>query len=147
MSGRVVAIDFGMVRIGIAASDATKMLASAVAVIPAEKRMDKSVDSVKKRLEAYSAEKSCTIETIIVGLPLLMSGKSGLMADEVRHFIALLEKACLNIPVMAWDERLTSVQVERVMREANISRKKRTKYVDTLSAVVILQSYLDSLNI
>ena len=71
-----------------------------------------------------------------------MSGKVGFLADEVKHFIEFLKKATA-VPVVTWDERLTTVQAERSLRESSLSRKKRTQFVDTVAAVIILQNYLD----
>jgi putative holliday junction resolvase len=73
---------------------------------------------------------------------LLMSGKMGLLADEVTHFVELL-KSATSLPVVTWDERLTSVQADRSLREGNFTRKKRSQKVDSVAAVIILQNYLD----
>jgi putative Holliday junction resolvase len=142
-AARIIAIDYGMVRIGVAYSDASKTIASPLAVVAAEKQSGNTLKNLVKCLASHQEELGYSIEKIVVGMPLLMSGKSGLMADEVRHFMTLLEKAFPDAEVVAWDERLTSVQADRTMREANMSRKKRAKHVDTVSAVIILQNYLD----
>ena len=76
----------------------------------------------------------------------MMSGKMGFLADETKYFIELLKKL-ISIPIVSWDERLTSVQAERSMREGNLSRKKRAKSVDNVAAIIILQSYLDHLKL
>ena len=75
-------------------------------------------------------------------MPLMMSGKHGMLADEVEHFVSLL-KALIDTPIALWDERLSSVQADRSLREGNFSRKRRAKMVDSVAATIILQSYLD----
>lgn len=143
---RVIGIDYGLVRIGIAYSDERKIIASPMMTLAAEKKLERTIANLLKALEAHQIEHNYTIEEIVVGLPLMMSGKHGLIADEVNHFIEHLKKLS-NLPVVSWDERLTSVQAERTLMEASLSRKKRSKIVDRVSAVIILQSYLDSKSI
>ncbi|MEM1282660.1 MAG: Holliday junction resolvase RuvX [Chlamydiota bacterium] len=140
---RLIGIDYGMARIGLSYSDPSKLIASPLAIVNAEKKAKLTIDKVKKALEKHQEELGYRIEKIIVGLPLMMNGKAGLMVDEVQHFIDLLKEAVPDVPIETWDERLTSVQAERSMREASMSRKKRSKRVDTVSAVIILQNYLD----
>lgn len=105
--------------------------------------MDETVKQLVQTLENDQIARGYEIEEVVVGLPLLMSGKSGLMADEVRHFVSLLEQH-IKAPIKTWDERLTSVQADRSLREGNLSRKRRAKVVDVVAAVIILQNYLDS---
>lgn len=138
--GRIVGIDFGTVRFGIAISDDTKVLARVLLTLTAEKKSADTITKLLKELAPY------VIDEIVIGLPLHMSGKTSFLADEVRHFVALLKEQ-LTIPITIWDERLTTVQAERSLREANLNRKKRSKIVDSIAAVILLQSYLDHLNI
>ncbi|MEC7840083.1 MAG: Holliday junction resolvase RuvX [Chlamydiota bacterium] len=140
---RSIGIDYGMARIGIAYSDESKIIASPLAVIKAEKKLKESTKKVVSSLKEHQKELGYTIDVIIVGMPYMMNGTSGLMADEVNHFIAELKSSLPEVDIIPRDERLTSVQAERSMREANMNRKKRTKHVDTVSAVIILQNYLD----
>ena len=133
--GRVLGIDFGMKRIGLARSDPMKMIASPLKTITAGKTLEETVDLVIKELEE--------IELIILGLPLLLSGQDSETTRQVREFGALLEKKSA-LPLILWDERLTSKQVEKLMIEGNVSRKKRAAHVDTMSATLILQNYLDT---
>lgn len=134
--GRIVALDFGRARVGVAISDERKIIAQPVTCLQNTKKF---AEELKKCLTSYS-----NIECILIGLPLQMNGKEGIMAQEVRAFAAGLEKE-LPFPIQLWDERLTTAQVERSLREAEVSRKKRSQLVDTLSATLILQNYLDSL--
>jgi putative Holliday junction resolvase len=143
---RFIGIDFGIARFGLAVSDETKLIAMPLMVMTAEKKSEKTVQKLLKELERHSQEKNYQVEKIVVGFPLLMSGKIGHLADEVKNFVALLEKET-TVPIIIWDERLTTVQAERSLRESGLTRKRRTQYVDTVAAVIILQNYLDSLRI
>lgn len=136
---RFIGIDYGLKRIGISFSDERKIIASPMMTLNTEKKLEATVKKLLKELEKHQSELSYTIEEFVVGLPLMMSGKIGLIADEVKHFVDLLSKAT-SIPIVTWDERLTSVQAERSLMESSMSRKKRTKFVDTVSAVIILQT-------
>ncbi len=140
---RVVAIDFGLVRIGLAISDERKIIAMPHPTIKAEKKLEDTAVKVVKELEEAAVKGGYDIQEIVVGLPLRMSGEVGLMADEVHLFADLL-RSRINVPIVLWDERLTSVQADRSMREGNMRRKQRAKHVDQVAAVIILQTYLDS---
>lgn len=139
---RIIAIDFGMARLGLAYSDESKTIASPLKVIQAEKKSALTVASVVKEIKNHQEQHHYDVEEVVVGLPLLMSGKMGLLADEVKHFVDLLQQA-MSVPIVTWDERLTSVQAERSMLESNLTRKRRSKLIDTVAAVIILQNYLD----
>lgn len=141
-ASRILAIDYGMARIGLALSDERKIFASPLKVFSTEKRMEQTVSKLMKEITSHQELNNYIIEEIVVGLPLLMSGKTGLIADEVKLFVDLLKKVT-SVPIAMWDERLTTVQAERSMREGNMTRKQRAKVVDTVSAVILLQSYLD----
>lgn len=141
---RIVGIDYGLARIGIAVSDPTKMIASPFFTLQADRKVDQTAAKLLKELQRLQEEKECEVVTIVIGMPLKMNGKVGLQADEVKAFAAELAKIT-EIPLVFWDERLTSVQAERAMREAEMSRKKRAKVVDNVAATIILQSYLDSI--
>jgi len=143
LPSRIIAIDYGQVRIGLALSDATKVIAFPLTLAYAEKSTEATAKKLLKLLEEHAKTNQYSIAEIVVGLPLLMSGKSGLQADEVRYFVSVLQQ-WTSIPVKTWDERLTTVQAERSLREGALSRKQRAKVVDTASAVILLQSYLDS---
>lgn len=145
-ASRIAAIDYGMARIGLALSDERKIIASPLVTVAAAKRMEQRVDQVLRVLTQHQEANRYHLEEIVVGLPLLMSGKAGLLADEVNHFVEQLRKVT-TIPVILWDERLTTVQAERSLREGGMTRKKRTKFVDTVSAAILLQSYLDNKNL
>lgn len=139
---RFIGIDYGMARIGIAFSDESKIIAMPLMTLKTEKRSENTIASLLRELEKHQREHQYQIETVVIGLPLLMSGKKGLQADAVQHFMEMLQKL-VPFPVVTWDERLTSVQADRSMREGGLTRKKRAQKSDTVAAVIILQNYLD----
>jgi len=146
MATRILGIDYGMKRIGLAISDETHLIASAIETFDASKKMEETIELLVRRLDEHQKEKGYMLKEVVVGLPLKMSGEMSYISDEVVLFTDLLSKA-LPVPVIKWDERLTSVQAERAMMEGPYSRKKRTKKLDQISAVIILQNYLDSKNL
>ena len=141
---RILGIDYGLARIGLALSDESQIIAMPLMVLQASKKSEETVHNLVTILNDIAIKYQCTIAEIVIGLPLMMSGKTGFLADEVKHFVQIFSQNC-SIPIKTWDERLTTVQAERSLREGNLSRKKRTKFIDTVSACIILQSYLDSL--
>ncbi len=143
MPTRILGIDYGLARIGISLSDESKILASPLMIFAAEKKSENTAVKLLEFLQKHQSEHHYSIEQIVIGLPLMMNGKVGLLADEVKHFVEELRKLT-PIPIVFWDERLTTVQAERSLRESSMSRKKRAKVVDTIAAVIILQSFLDS---
>lgn len=139
---RILAIDYGFVRIGLALSDESKILATPLPLFLAEKKVEQTVAKLIKEIEILQQKYGCILSEIVVGMPLMMSGKKGLQADEVTHFVELMRQAT-PIPIATWDERLTTVQAERTLRETSMSRQKRSKVIDTVAAVLILQNFLD----
>ena len=133
---RILALDPGSVRVGVAISDELGMIAQPLEFIPAEPFAD-----FLERLKQILAEKQVAL--ILVGLPRNMDGSYGPAALKVQEFVALL-KTALAVPIRTWDERLTSVQVNRLLVEANVRRDKRKGKVDQLAAAILLQSYLDA---
>jgi putative Holliday junction resolvase len=140
---RVLGLDYGLKRIGVSLSDESKILASSYLTLETGSRSEETIARIQALIASIEKEKRCKVSAIVVGLPLKMNGQAGWLADEVSHFIALL-KSQLSIEVVAWDERLTSVQAERSLMESHMRRKKRSQVVDRVAAVIILQSYLDS---
>jgi putative Holliday junction resolvase len=135
---RILALDYGAKRIGVAVSDELKMIAQPLEYIPAEPFAD-----FLARLKALIREKE--VEQILVGLPRNMDGSYGPAALKVREFVAVLKNA-VAIPLNTWDERLTSAQANRLLIQADVSRKQRKEKVDKMAAAILLQSYLDSLS-
>ena len=133
---RILALDHGTVRIGVALSDELKMIASPLEFIPAE-----PFANVLTRLKALIREKE--VELIVIGMPRNMDGSYGPAAEKVREFATALKDA-LAIPLKMWDERLTSTQANRMMAEGGVKRDKRKEKVDGMAAAIFLQSYLDA---
>jgi putative holliday junction resolvase len=134
---RILAIDHGSKRMGIAISDELKMIAQPLEFIPAE-----PLEQFLARLKAILTEKPA--ELILVGLPRNMDGSYGPAAAAVQEFIAVLKQS-VEIPIRTWDERLTSAQANRVLIAGDVRRSKRKEKVDKTAAALLLQSYLDSL--
>ncbi len=134
---RILGLDIGDKRIGIAVSDEMGWSAQALKTINCSST-DEDIGQIKGIIEEYETDE------IIVGLPLNMNGTSGFRAQKVQDFVSLLKKQ-VSIPVNTWDERLSTVEAERNLIDAGLSRKKRKDVVDMLAASVILQGYLDYL--
>jgi putative Holliday junction resolvase len=134
--GRLLGIDYGRVRIGVSVSDETRMIARPLCCLEFKKDF---IDKIKKELKPL-----LPIDAVVIGLPLDMRGKDSPMTQEVRKFADYLHQA-LQLPIVLWDERLTSAQAERQLKDAGLKRKQRAEFNDTLAAALILQSYLDSL--
>jgi putative Holliday junction resolvase len=134
---RVLAIDHGSKRMGIAVSDELKMIAQPLEFIPAE-----PFPAFLARLEEIIRDKE--VESILVGLPRNMDGSYGPAALKVKDFVEVL-KGALSVPIKTWDERLTSAQANRLLIQGNVRRDKRKEKVDAMAAAILLQSYLDSL--
>ena len=143
---RILSIDFGLARLGLAISDEMKMIATPLPTFQAKKKQEDTVQQLLQFLEKHAAENRYDLEKIIIGMPFNMNGTVGHFADEVKHFISLLQQK-LSIPIIPWDERLTSVMADRSLRESSLSRKKRAQKVDSISALIILQNYLESIKI
>jgi putative holliday junction resolvase len=134
---RILALDLGKKRIGMAISDPLGITAQG---LPNLDRTNKRAD-----LEALGALiREREVGLVLLGNPVNMRGSEGRQSGWVREFAGAIEKR-LGVPVRLWDERLTSVEAGRVLRSSGISIEKRAAAVDRLSAVILLQSYLDSL--
>lgn len=134
---RILSIDHGTKRMGIAVSDELRTIAQPLEYIPAE-----PLDRFFERLKHIIAEKHVSL--IVVGVPRNMDGTYGPAAVKVQEFVAAL-KATVPVPIKSWDERLTSVQANRYLIEADVRRSKRKEKVDKTAAAILLQSYLDSI--
>ncbi|MCX6894509.1 MAG: Holliday junction resolvase RuvX [Verrucomicrobia bacterium] len=134
---RILALDHGTVRIGVAVSDEMKMIATPLEYIPAEP----FADFLKRLKEILRAKE---VELILVGMPRNMNGSYGPAALKVQEFVAVLNGA-VTVPIKLWDERLTSTQANRYLIEGNVRRADRKQKVDKAAAAILLQSYLDSI--
>lgn len=144
MKTRIIGLDFGTARIGVAISDERKIIATPLSTLKCEKKSADTAAKLINEINRYARENNYAIENIVIGMPLLLSGKKGHLADEVSHFVDLL-KQLTTIPVTVWDERLTTAQAERSLKESSLTRKRRSQVVDSVAAIIILQNYLDYL--
>lgn len=143
---RIAALDYGLARIGISISDETKTIAMPFTTLQCEKKTEATAQKLVQALEEHQKLQNYQLIELVVGLPLMLSGKKGFLADETYYFIELLKKF-LSISIIPWDERLTTVQADRSLREGNLTRKKRAQSIDNVAALIILQSYLDHLKL
>ena len=132
---RILALDHGTRRIGVAVSDETKTIAQPLEYIPAEPFAD-----FLERLKQILTEKE--VDCILLGLPRNMDGSYGPAAQKVESFASAL-KTAVTVPIKLWDERLTSTMANRILIQANVRRDKRKEKVDKMAAAILLQSYLD----
>jgi putative pre-16S rRNA nuclease len=132
---RILALDYGTRRIGVAVSDETKTIAQPLEYIPAEPFAE-----FLERLKKILAEKE--ISFILIGMPRNMDGSYGPAAQKVETFVAVL-KTAITVPIKTWDERLTSTMANRILIQGNVRRDKRKEKVDKMAAAILLQSYLD----
>lgn len=133
---RYLCLDPGRKRIGVAVSDETGLIASPVGVIQVGDRAQ-VFKQVLRHIEEQEAGK------LIIGLPLHMNGDEGIEAARARDFARQLSKLT-KIPIDFMDERLTSVEADRLMQEAGVKREKRKAKIDARAAAIILQTYLDA---
>jgi putative Holliday junction resolvase len=134
--GRVLALDVGKRRIGLALSDGLGLTAQGLPTLERTK-----IREDMDRLAEITQDKSVTL--YLIGDPLHMSGDQSRQAQYIRDFADRLSKKT-GVPVQFWDERLTTVQAQRVLKESGISIEKRARAVDKLAAVILLESFLDS---
>lgn len=134
---RVLALDPGSVRVGVAISDELRMIARPLEFIPAEPFLA-LVDRVKELIRDQQ------VELIVVGMPRNMDGTYGEAANKAREFIAAL-KDVIVVPIRTWDERLTTVSAAKALRSGGTKAANQRAKIDAAAAAVLLQGYLDSL--
>ena len=133
---RILGLDVGAKRIGVAVSDPLGITAQGLETMQRKnKRMD--FDYLRGLIQKYA------VSEIVVGYPLRMSGAEGIQAEKMQQFAEELRKK-FGLPIHLWDERLTSAEANRVLRESEISIKRRGEAVDRMAAVLILQSLMDA---
>ena len=133
---RILGIDHGTKRIGLAISDELGVIAQPLEFVPAE-----PFDKFLARLKEIIRDKE--VELLLVGMPRNMDGSYGPAALKVQEFAAVLGET-VGIPIKLWDERLTSAQANRFLIQANVRRDQRKQKVDKTAAAILLQSYLDA---
>ena len=130
---RILGLDFGRARIGVAISDELQMLAHPLETIPANKEPASRVAEIVREKQ---------VDHVVAGVPRQMNGQIGTAATEVLKFVEKL-RAILPCPVVTWDERLTTVAAHRALRVAGKKTRDTRSYVDQVAAQMILQTYLD----
>ena len=140
LPGRILGLDLGDARIGLALSDPLGITAQ-----PVGKVDSRGPTADLRQIRAIIAEHQAV--EVVVGLPLHLSGESGARAEQAREFARRLGASVPGIAVELWDERLTTAEANRAMISGNVRRRRRREVIDTLSAVLILQSYLDARSI
>ena len=137
---RVMGLDYGSKTVGVAISDPLGITAQGIETIERkeENKLRKTLARIEELVKEYEVEK------IVLGFPKNMNNTIGERAEKSLELKAMLERR-IGIPVIMWDERLTTVEAERTLIESNVRRENRKKYVDKIAAVFILLGYLDSL--
>ena len=135
---RIMGLDYGSKTIGVAISDLLGMTAQGVETININEQIkDFKIKRIKELVNEYNIGK------IVVGLPKNMDNSIGFRGEATLYFVEVLKKKIKTVEVILQDERLTTIGAERVLLEANVSRKKRKDVIDKMAAVLILQTYLD----
>ncbi len=133
---RILGIDFGTKRIGVAVSDPLGFTAQGLQTIEVQNKQ-KTMEALAKICAEYG------VNEIVVGLPVNMNGSMGPKAKETIEWIEKLQTQ-FSIPIKTWDERLTSLQADKLMIQQGLSREKQKQQSDRLAATLILQAYLES---
>ena len=137
-TGKILSVDFGDVRTGLAISDPSRLLASGLGYV-SPGGIEKTADAVAECAKEEGAS------AVVVGLPVNMDGSRGSRAQRCEKFAAMLKERLGGIPVATFDERMTTMTASRYLNETNTRGKKRKQVIDTLSAQIILQNCLDRL--
>lgn len=138
---RIMGLDFGSKTVGVAISDPLGFTAQGIEII--RRKQENKLRQTLARIEELIGEYE--VESIVLGLPKNMNDTLGERAEKSLEFKAMLERRT-GLPVVMWDERLTTVAADRVMMESKIRREDRKNYVDEIAAMFILQGYLDFLS-
>ena len=133
--GRILAIDIGSVRIGLALSDELRLTAQPLEVIP-RKPEKKLLHVIRDIIDSKD------VRELVVGLPLNLKGEDTLSTTDAREFADVLKQRFPTVPVVLWDERMTTAASESFLIDAGVRRSKRRQVVDKIAAVMILDSYL-----
>ena len=138
---RIMGLDYGSKTVGVAISDPLCITAQGIETIQRkeENKLRKTLARIEELVKEYEVEK------IVLGFPKNMNNTIGVRAEKSLELKEMLERRT-GLPVIMWDERLTTVEAERTLIESNVRRENRKKYVDKIAAVFILQGYLDSLS-
>ena len=135
---RILGIDYGDVRVGLAVSDALGITAQGLDNLIINNSDKNFFRGIKEQIKKYE------IDTIVIGYPKNMDGSKSKKAEKIDNLIIELER--MNLKVIKWDERLTTVSAYKAMQDMHISQKKKNTYADKLAATYILEGYLNSIN-
>jgi putative Holliday junction resolvase len=133
---RILGLDFGTKTIGVALSDELTITAQTLTSI-SRTTLKRDLETLQQLIREHG------VDEVVIGMPVNMDGSRGPAAEAVADFIERL-KSLTDIKIIPWDERLTTVAAERILLEGDLSRRKRRRVIDRLSAAIILQGYLDS---
>ena len=138
---RIMGLDYGSRTVGVAVSDALGLTAQAVETVTREEenKLRKTLRRIEELAGAYE------VDRIVLGCPKNMKNTQGERVEKTEAFKEMLERR-LNLPVILWDERLTTVAAERILMESGVRRENRKQVIDQVAAVLILQGYLDWLS-
>lgn len=134
---RILGLDYGSRRIGVAISDEIGITAQGVATI-ARKNRDADLDTIVELVRHHG------VERIVVGYPLRLDGSEGIQCEKINRFIRRLEMR-FSLPVIRWDETLSTKEAEELLRKRGVRWEKRRETVDRVAASIILQGYLDAI--
>ncbi len=136
---RIMGLDFGSKTVGVAVSDAMLVTAQGVETIPRKSpaKLRQTLARVEELIKEYQ------VGTIVLGYPKMMNNEEGARCEKTLEFKEMLERRS-GLPVILWDERLTTVAAQRTLMESGVRRERRKSYVDKIAAVLILQGYLDA---
>lgn len=135
---RIMGIDYGDARVGVAVSDALGITAQGVATVP-NKVYSKMMERLKALIDEYNTQ------TVVIGLPKNMDGTQGERCDVTKNFAKDLKELCPQIEIVFRDERLSTVQAAGILNVTNTRGKDRKNVIDTVSACIILEDYLNSI--
>jgi putative Holliday junction resolvase len=133
---RILGLDYGSKRIGVAVCDELGMTAQGLATI-ARKNRQQDMEEIARFIRTYNVEK------IVIGYPIRLDGTEGIQCEKISKFASLLEST-FSLPIIKWDETLSTKEAEEILIRANMRRDKRKNIVDRVAASLILQGYLDS---
>ena len=134
---RILGIDYGDVRVGLAISDPLLITAQGLDTLVINKIEKNFLKNIRKIINEYDIEK------VVIGYPKNMDGTPSKKTEKIDMLIPEIEK--MNVQVIKWDERLTTVSAYKTMRDLNISQKSKNKYADKFAAIYILEGYLNSI--
>ena len=138
---RIMGLDYGSKTVGVVVSDALGLTAQGIEIV--RRKSENKLRQTLARIEEIAKEYG--VEKIVLGFPKHMNNDIGERAEKSLEFKEMLERRT-GLPVVMWDERLTTVEADRTMMETGIRRENRKEYVDMIAAVFILQGYLDYLS-